>query len=105
MTAILPDKRQRRPVNPSFAKGVLLALLTAFASCHSPAERGPAPDEHHFKKVVLAEGLPQPVMLDMDDHDRIYIAESGGSVVIFDQATGQFRKAGFVPTYDGNEFG
>lgn len=44
-------------------------------------------------------------MLDMDSRDRIYVAESVGNIMIFDQATGQFKKAGFLPTYDGNEFG
>lgn len=93
-------------MNRSFAFLCTGVALAAFLSaCDSRVDKGAAPDEHHFRKVVLAEGLPQPVMIDLDARNRIYVAESVGNLMIFDQQKNQFTKAGFLPTYDGNEFG
>src|SRR5690348_4020745 len=85
-----------------YPAAIEICIAICFAACNSPLQKRAAPDEHHFKKVVLAEGLPRPVMLDIDANNRIFVAESGGDIMIFDQKTGQFKKAGAVPTYDRN---
>ncbi|GAA4316133.1 PQQ-dependent sugar dehydrogenase [Compostibacter hankyongensis] len=82
----------------------LVFALTGMTACRQVRKKT-SPDEHRYRKVVLAEGLTNPIGLDFDTANRIYIAEMSGDLLIFDQRTAQLKHAGFLPTYDGGEFG
>jgi cytochrome c len=82
-----------------------LCLTAALFSCTKDASDIKAPDEHRFRKVILAESFVNPMELDVAFDNRVYVAEGGGSIKIYDPIKKSLKIAGRLDTHDGYEFG
>ncbi len=83
----------------SFARflSFCLSLVLAF-SCKPPAGEGTEkPEDNRFTKVVLSEGMDEPMEMDFLPGGRIIIVERKGGVKIFDGNTGEIKLVATIP--------
>src|SRR5260221_8495249 len=84
---------------------ITVFVLAGLASCNVPVKNQPPPDEHRFKRIVLAQeaqGLNGATEFDIAADGRIYIVDLSGHLRILDPKTSKLKIAG---KFDGGEFG
>jgi cytochrome c len=83
----------------------LICIACLLAACNTHKQKEQAPDEHRYRKLVLAEGLSNPLMFDFAADGRLYLIEMAGDIKMYNQHTKAWKTIGSLPTFDGNEFG
>ena len=82
-----------------FCLPILFAL--AIFSCKQPDKQTPGstglPEENRFTKVVLTQGMDEPMEMSFLDDGRIIIIERKGGVKIFDTKTNQIKLIATIP--------
>ncbi|MFT7427109.1 MAG: cytochrome c, partial [Algoriphagus sp.] len=66
---------------------LMLALL--FFSCKKSENSSAKPEENRFTKVVLTEGMDEPMEMTFLPENRILLVERKGGVKIFDEKSGE----------------
>ncbi|TXE03240.1 PQQ-dependent sugar dehydrogenase [Algoriphagus aquimarinus] len=76
-----------------------LALLLGFFSCSKPEpqESKEKPDENRFTKVVLTEGMDEPMEMTFLPGKKILFVERKGGVKILDENTGEVTLVATIP--------
>ena len=91
-------------MRPSFAR--LLGLLVLPFLLPSPLRAaGEAPPDYRFKFEVLAENLPQPMMMQEAPDGRIFFIEIAGKVKIWHPGTGLVSEIGALTVTTAQENG
>ncbi|WP_339870017.1 PQQ-dependent sugar dehydrogenase [uncultured Algoriphagus sp.] len=75
------------------------ALLLGFFSCSKPEqpESTEKPDENRFTKVVLTEGMDEPMEMTFLPNGKILFVERKGAVKILDEKTGEVTLVATIP--------
>ena len=68
---------------------LLLFLLLGFLSCKPEDDPTIKPEDNRFTKVVLTEGMDEPMEMTFLPENRVLIVERKGGVKIFDEKTGE----------------
>lgn len=76
-----------------------LALLLGFFSCSKPDLKVPTekPEENRFTKVVLTEGMDEPMEMTFLPDKKILFVERKGGVKILDENTGEVSLVATIP--------
>ncbi len=75
----------------------LLFAISLF-SCNSQSEDfNSKPEDNRFTKVVLTEGMDEPMEMTFLPERRILFVERKGAVKVYDEKTGEMTQVGFVP--------
>ncbi len=91
------------PKKFSFKQGSLFILtVSLFAlSCKQPDAVAVAdnelPEENRFTKVVLTEGMDEPMEMSFLDKGRVLIIERKGVLKVFDPSTNQVKVVAHIP--------
>jgi len=77
-------------------------LLLLIVACKQPDQQATTsstakPDENRFTKVVLTEGMDEPMEMSFLDQGKIIIVERKGGVKIFDTKTNQIKLIATIP--------
>jgi cytochrome c len=73
-----------------------LLVLLVF-SCNSSEDSSIKPDDNRFTKVVLTEGMDEPMEMTFLPENRILLVERKGGVKIFDEKTGEMTLVATIP--------
>jgi cytochrome c len=76
---------------------VALALLCLLACKSEPQENTSKPDDNRFTKVVLTEGMDEPMEMTFLPDNRVLIIERKGGVKILDEKTGEMILIATIP--------
>ncbi|MBB6326483.1 cytochrome c [Algoriphagus iocasae] len=79
---------------------LFIAAVLAFSSCQkSEPFDDPTikPDENRFTKVVLTEGMDEPMEMTFLPDKRVLIVERKGGVKVFDEKTGEMTLVATIP--------
>jgi cytochrome c len=82
--------------------GLFILAVSLFASsCKQPdsiatADNEP-PEENRFTKVVLTEGMDEPMVMSFLDKGRVLVIERKGGLKVFDPATNQMKLIATIP--------
>src|SRR5690606_10798960 len=77
---------------------LLFFLLLGFLACKSePEEDTSKPEDNRFTKVVLTEGMDEPMEMTFLPENRVLIAERKGGVKIYDEKTGEITLIATIP--------
>ncbi len=89
-----------------FTLSIILGLLTIveIAMAQIPADEVPY-DENRFEVTVLAEGMPRPMELEVDESGRVYFIELEGRVKMVDPSGGGVKTIGELDVFTGQENG
>lgn len=93
----------RLPPSSAFRAAALLACLSAASPAWSAG--GDPPPDYRFKFDVLAEGLPQPMQMEMAPDGRIFFIEIAGKVKVLDVATKTTTEIGTIEVTTAQENG
>lgn len=74
----------------------LISLIT-FSCKDSSHDSGAKPEDNRFTKVVLTEGMDEPMEITFLPERKILFVERKGAVKVFDEKTGEITQVGFVP--------
>lgn len=74
---------------------LMLALL--FFSCKKSENSSAKPEENRFTKVVLTEGMDEPMEMTFLPENRILLVERKGGVKIFDEKSGEMILVATIP--------
>jgi len=74
----------------------LISLIT-FSCKESSHDSGAKPEDNRFTKVVLTEGMDEPMEITFLPERKILFVERKGAVKVFDEKTGEMTQVGFVP--------
>lgn len=79
--------------------GLSLALLLGFFSCSQPEppESKEKPEDNRFTKVVLTEGMDEPMEMTFLPGKKILFVERKGAVKILDENTGEITLVATIP--------
>jgi cytochrome c len=88
----------------------MLKSITAFCCLMAVAaavlaQANPPPPDYRFQVEVLAEGMPQPMELEVAPDGRVFFNELGGKLKIYHPITRQVTIAGEVPVFNQQENG
>jgi cytochrome c len=76
---------------------LLLFLLLGFLSCKPEDDPTIKPEDNRFTKVVLTEGMDEPMEMTFLPENRVLIVERKGGVKIFDEKTGEMTLIATLP--------
>jgi cytochrome c len=76
---------------------LLLFLLLGFLSCKPEDDPTIKPEDNRFTKVVLTEGMDEPMEMTFLPESRVLIVERKGGVKIFDEKTGEMTLIATIP--------
>src|SRR5690606_16045231 len=77
---------------------LLFFLLLGFLACKSePEEDTSKPEDNRFTKVVLTEGMDEPMEMTYLPENRVLIVERKGGVKILDEKTGEMTLIATIP--------
>jgi len=77
---------------------LLFFLLLGFLACKSePEEDTSKPEDNRFTKVVLTEGMDEPMEMTFLPENRVLIVERKGGVKILDEKTGEMTLIATIP--------
>ncbi|OOG76817.1 PQQ-dependent sugar dehydrogenase [Algoriphagus sp. A40] len=76
---------------------LLLFLILGFLSCKREEVSTIKPDDNRFTKVVLTEGMDEPMEMTFLPENRVLIVERKGGVKIFDEKTGEMTLVATIP--------
>jgi cytochrome c len=88
---------QRKIRNLGLAFTLVFISLIAFSCKESSNDSGEKPEDNRFTKVVLTEGMDEPMEITFLPEKRILFVERKGAVKVFDEKTGEMTQVGFVP--------
>jgi cytochrome c len=75
-----------------------LGLMLILFSCNQEnSDSGEKPDDNRFTKVVLSEGMDEPMEMTFLPGKRILLVERKGGVKIFDENTGTMTQIATIP--------
>ncbi|MEB2777877.1 PQQ-dependent sugar dehydrogenase [Algoriphagus sp. D3-2-R+10] len=76
-----------------------LALMLTFFSCNKPEqiESTEKPEDNRFTKVVLTEGMDEPMEMTFLPDKKILFVERKGGVKILDESTGEVTLVATIP--------
>jgi cytochrome c len=74
-----------------------LLLLLTFFSCKKSEDASVKPEDNRFTKVVLTEGMDEPMEMTFLPQNRILLVERKGGVKIFDEKTGEMKLIATIP--------
>jgi cytochrome c len=87
---------------------VIACLLFSFSTRAADASDHTAVDESHFRKVVLATNLYEPIQLDVANDGRVYFAERRGAIKVWQPSSAESTTAlmlGKLNAFTGSEDG
>lgn len=73
------------------------ALLLFIFSCKKSEDASLKPEDNRFTKVVLTEGMDEPMEMSFLPENRILLVERKGGVKIFDEKTGEMTLVTTIP--------
>ncbi len=76
---------------------LLLFLLLGFLACKPEDDPSVKPEDNRFTKVVLTEGMDEPMEMTFLPENRVLIVERKGGVKIFDEKTGEMTLVATIP--------
>ena len=76
---------------------LLLFLLLGFVACKPEDDPSVKPEDNRFTKVVLTEGMDEPMEMTFLPENRVLIVERKGGVKIFDEKTGEMTLVATIP--------
>ena len=74
-----------------------MVLLISFFSCKKSEDASIKPEDNRFTKVVLTEGMDEPMEMTFLPQSRILLVERKGGVKIFDEKTGEMKLIATIP--------
>jgi cytochrome c len=75
----------------------VLFLTVGFLSCKPEDDPSIKPEDNRFTKVVLTEGMDEPMEMTFLPENRVLIVERKGGVKIFDEKTGEMTLVATIP--------
>ena len=75
----------------------VLFLTLGFLSCTPEDDPSVKPEDNRFTKVVLTEGMDEPMEMTFLPNNRVLIVERKGGVKIFDETTGEMTLVATIP--------
>lgn len=72
-------------------------LLFLIFSCKKSEDASVKPEDNRFTKVVLTEGMDEPMEMTFLPENRILIVERKGGVKVFDEKTGEMTLVATIP--------
>ena len=75
----------------------VLFLTVGFLSCSPEDDPSVKPEDNRFTKVVLTEGMDEPMEMTFLPNNRVLIVERKGGVKIFDENTGEMTLVATIP--------
>ena len=75
----------------------VLFLTLGFLSCAPEDDPSVKPEDNRFTKVVLTEGMDEPMEMTFLPNNRVLIVERKGGVKIFDENTGEMTLVATIP--------
>lgn len=88
----------------SISMAILTVLLVLLCSSFAFGQGGPPPD-YRFKMEVLAEGMPQPMELEIAPDGRIFFNEIAGKLQIYKPGSHEIVLAGELQVFNAQENG
>lgn len=82
-----------------------LSCFGTLAAFHPLFAADAAPPDYRFHVMVLAEGIPQPMELEIAPDGRVFFNEITGKLQIFHPGSGQITTAGEMEVFTGQENG
>ena len=76
---------------------LLLFLMLGFLACKPEDDPTIKPEDNRFTKVVLTEGMDEPMEMTFLPENRVLIVERKGGVKIFDEKTGEMTLVATIP--------
>ncbi len=75
----------------------VLFITLGFFSCKPEDDPSVKPEDNRFTKVVLTEGMDEPMEMTFLPENRVLIVERKGGVKIFDEKTGEMTLVATIP--------
>src|SRR4051812_30707682 len=88
-----------------FCHFIVVLLEVLLFTIPALAVDGIAPDESHFRKVVLATNLNEPIQLSVAKDGRVYFGERHGAVKVWNPKTEHATSIGHLNVFTGPEDG
>ncbi|MCL6259272.1 PQQ-dependent sugar dehydrogenase [Aquiflexum sp. TKW24L] len=76
---------------------ICLALLFTLFSCKKSEDASIKPEDNRFTKVVLTEGMDEPMEMTFLPENKILVVERKGGVKIFNEKTGEMKLIATIP--------
>lgn len=76
---------------------LLILLFLGFLACQPKEDKTIKPEDNRFTKVVLTEGMDEPMEMTFLPENRVLIVERKGGVKIFDEKTGEMTLVATLP--------
>src|SRR5205085_1247994 len=81
---------------------IVVSIVILFASCRQQESKeaqsgNEPPEENRFTKVVLTEGMDEPMEMDFTPEGRVIIVERKGGVKTFNTKTHQVKLVATIP--------
>jgi cytochrome c len=74
-----------------------LAIVLCLFSCQKSEDASVKPEDNRFTKVVLTEGMDEPMEMTFLPQNRILLVERKGGVKIFDEKSGEMKLIANIP--------
>jgi cytochrome c len=75
----------------------VFSLLLLFIACSKPVPDAGKPEDNRYTKVILTQGMDEPMAMTFLEKGRILIVERKGGVKIFDNKTGEIKQIATIP--------